>query len=276
MSKSKKDNKPAKTEEEKEMSFLDHLEELRWHIIRAVIAIALFAIVVFVMRVWVFDNIILGPMGADFPTYRFFCGISEAMCFTPPDLLVKSVTLDEKFLIALKVSMWLGFVGAFPFVFYQFWSFIKPGLYEKEQKVARGMVFICSLLFSAGVVFGYYAISPFAIKFLGSFDIGVYVEPEVSLKSIVGYMVMFTIPAGITFELPIVVYFLSKIGLVTPEFLRKYRKHAFVLILIFAAIITPPDVVTQFLIGVPVFILYEISIYISGRVEKKEKSLAKT
>jgi sec-independent protein translocase protein TatC len=273
MFRSKKNKKlNAENEDKNEMSFLDHLEELRWHIVRSAFAIVFFAIFIFIFREFVFEYILFAPKKEGFLTYRVFCSISETMCFSPPDLPIKTVTLDEQFLTAIRVSIWLGFVAAFPYVFYQFWSFIKPGLYEKERKAARGMVTFCSLLFISGVLFGYYAISPFAIKFLGTFSVGanISVMNEVSLKSYVGYMSMFTIPAGIIFELPIVVYFLSKVGLVTPEFLRKYRRHAFVLILILAAIITPPDIITQFMIGIPVFFLYEISIYISKRVVKNQ------
>ncbi len=274
MKKNKKKNKQAG-----EMSFLEHLEELRWHIVRSVLAIVFFAIFIFVFREWVFEQILFAPKQADFLTYKVFCSISETMCFNPPDLPIKTVTLDEQFLTAIRVGLWMGFIASFPYVFYQFWSFIKPGLYENERKAARGMVLTCSLLFISGVLFGYFAISPFAIKFLGTFSVGaeISVLNEVSLKSYVSYMSMFTIPAGIIFELPIVVYFLSKVGLVTPEFLKKYRKHSFVVILILAAIITPPDIITQFKIGIPVFFLYEISIWISRRVQnKRNKELAKT
>ena len=279
MLKFKKKKKQNSKGEEVEMGFLDHLEELRWHLVRSALSIVFFAIFIFVFREWIFEHILFAPKKDNFPTYRVFCMLSETMCFAPPDLPIKTVTLDEQFITAIRVSIWLGFVAAFPYVFYQFWKFIKPGLYESERKAARGMVFICSSLFITGVMFGYYAISPFAIKFLGSFSVGanISVANEVSLKSYVGYMSMFTIPAGIIFELPIVIYFLSKIGLVTPELLRKYRRHSFVFILILAAIITPPDIITQFMIGVPVFFLYEVSIWISARVVKQneERSLIK-
>ncbi len=255
-------------EAEKEMSFLEHLEELRWHIVRSVLAIVILGIVVFIYIQWVFDQILYAPKQGSFITYRAFCAISERTCFEPPPLEIITVSLDEQFITAIKVAFWLGFIGAFPYIFYQFWKFIKPGLYDKEQKAVKGIVFICSLLFISGVLFGYFAIAPFAIKFLGSFTIGMDISNTVSLKSYISYMTMFTIPAGIMFELPIVIFFLSKIGLVTPKFLRYYRRHAYIIILILAAIITPPDVATQFMIGIPVMVLYEISILISARVQK--------
>ncbi|MFT5385639.1 MAG: sec-independent protein translocase protein TatC [Saprospiraceae bacterium] len=164
----------------------------------------------------------------------------------------------------------MGIVFGFPYIFWEFWRFIKPGLYPDEKKAARGVVFVCSFLFITGVCFGYFIISPFAITFLVGYDLGAISTP--SLASYVDYMTMFTLPVGIVFELPVVVYFLTKIGLVTPSFLKSYRKHAFVIIIILAAVITPPDVITQFLVGIPLYILYEISIVISKRVVAKQEA----
>ena len=255
--------------EEKEMSFLDHLEELRWHIIKSLIAIIVIAIGVFLAKTFVFETIIFGPKRADFVTYRFLCGISETLCLQPPDFELITRELGEQFIVHLKVSFWLGLIIAFPYVFYQFWSFIRPGLYDHEQKATRGTVTICSILFLMGIMFGYYIVSPFAVTFLSSYDVGATSAP--TLQSFVNYMTMFTIPTGIIFELPILVFFLSKIGMITPEFMRTYRKHAIIVMLILASIITPPDVTTQILISLPLFILYEISIFISARVQKKKK-----
>ena len=253
------------------MSFLDHLEELRWHIIRSIIAILVIGIVVFVAKSFIFE-IIFAPKNADFVTYRFFCAISEATCFGPPEFELIIRELGEQFFTHIKVSVWVGLIIAFPYVFWELWRFIKPGLYPKEQKAARGIVFVCSILFILGVLFGYFIIAPFAVSFLASYSVGVDdVLSKPTLSSYVNYLTMFTIPTGIVFELPVFVYFFSKLGLVTPAGMKKYRKHAFIIILIIAAVITPPDVLTQFLIGIPIFILYEISIFISARVEKKAK-----
>ncbi|MGK0364210.1 MAG: sec-independent protein translocase protein TatC [Saprospiraceae bacterium] len=222
----------------------------------------------------VFQNIIFGPKEEWFLSYQAICNLSNAvglgdnLCFSPPSFEVQATQFAEAFITHIKVAFIGGFVIAFPYVFYQIWSFIKPGLYEKEQKAARGTVFICSVLFSLGVLFGYFIISPFAINFLAGYEIpGVVNNP--TLSSYVSYMVMFTVPAGIAFELPVVMYFLAKVGLVTADFLRSYRKHSVVVILVLAAIITPPDVVTQCLIGIPLYFLYEASIIIVSRVEKK-------
>lgn len=249
---------------QKEMSFLDHLEELRWHIIRSIIAILSVAILVFVFKNFVFENIIFAPKKAWFPTYKLF-GME------PFDFDLKAIHMHESFLVHIKVSFFLGLVCAFPVVFNEFWKFIKPGLYAKERKAARGMVLVCSLLFMMGVSFGYYIVAPFGINFLASYSVGVDVENAPTLASYISYLLMFTLPTGLVFELPVIIYFLAKIGLVTAPMMRSYRKHAFVGILILAATLTPPDILSQFLIGVPVYLLYEISIFIAKHVEKKNK-----
>ncbi len=258
----------------KEMSFLEHLEELRWHIIRSLIAIVSLGIVLFIFQEWLFRVVIFGPTEPDFLSYRFVCGLSEwigmgdSLCFRPPEFPKIATGFGEAFIISIKVSFVMGFILSFPYVLWEVWRFIKPGLYPKEQNAASGMVAICSALFLTGVLFGYYIISPFAINFLAGYDIpGVQNTPTIS--SFINYMIMFTAPAGLIFELPIIVYFLSKVGLLTPDVMRAYRRHSIIGILVVAAMITPPDVVTQFLIGIPLFILYEVSIAISARASKE-------
>ena len=265
--------KKENSKEEQEMSFLDHLEELRWHIIRSFVSILIFAIVIFLMKSFVFDYIIFAPLNDDFWTYQFFCSLSEKTCFYPPELEIIPREFGERFITHIKVSFWLGLTVSFPYIFWEIWRFIKPGLYKNEKKAARGMVFICSFLFVLGVMFGFYIIAPFAINFIGGYTLSSEeVYSSFSLSSYVNTLTFLTIPTGIIFELPILVYFLSKIGILYPDFMKKYRRHAIIVILIFAAIITPPDVLTQFLIGIPIYILYEISIIISKRVHaNKEK-----
>lgn len=271
-----KNKKKKKKEEQegKEMSFLDHLEELRWHIIRSLSVIVVLGIVLFLLQDQLFETVIFGPTHDDFFSYRAICsfsnmiGLGDAMCFTPPEFEKIAIGFGETFIMSIKVSFVMGFIIAFPYVFWEAWSFIKPGLYAKERKAARGVVAVCSFLFLAGVLFGYFVISPFAVNFLAGYTLpGVQNSP--TLSSFINYMIMFTAPAGLIFELPIVVYFLSKVGLVTPEVMRKYRRHAIIGTLLLAAVITPPDVVTQFLIGIPLFILYEMSIFVSARVQKQ-------
>ena len=252
-----------------EMSFLEHLEHLRWHIIRSLAAIIVVAIVVFIAKDIVFDKVIMSPTRKDFLTYRFLCNLGEQLCIYPEGITVYTRQLGEQFVIHLKTSFWLGLIVAFPYVFHEFWKFISPGLYEKERKAARGVVFICSTLFLSGVVFGYFVISPFAVTFLSSYSVSAEVANTFTLSSLVDYMTMFTLPTGLIFQLPVVMYFLAKVGIITSEFLKQYRKHSIVIILIAASIITPPDVITQILISTPLYLLYELSIVVVKRVEKK-------
>lgn len=255
------------------MSFLDHLDVLRKHIVRSLIAIVIIGCVLFVIIQPVFDEFIFAHKDPDFISYRLFCNYLR-ICMTPPELNIITTELAEEFFQAIKVSFYGGLLVAFPYVFYQIWSFIKPGLYAAEQKAARGVVFVCSFLFLVGTTFGYFILAPFAINFLVNFRVSQAITSTVTLSSYVGYMTMFILPTGILFQLPLLVYFLAKIGLITPEFMRNYRKHAFVIILIMSAILTPPDVVTQFMIGVPVYGMYELSIFVAARTaRKREKEL---
>lgn len=270
----KKKDVVNKESEEAEMSFLDHLEVLRWHLIRSISAVILGAIVIFISKDFIFEQIIFAPKKASFPTYRILCAISDALCMQPPKLELITRELGEQFMIHIKSSFILGIIVAFPYIIYEIWQFVKPGLYKNERKYARGFVSICSFLFLTGVLFGYFVISPFAITFLGTYTVGSEAINSPTLASYVNYMSMFTLPSGIVFELPVIVYFLTKIGIVSSSAMKKYRRHAIVTILILSAIITPPDIVTQFLIGIPILFLYEISIVISRRLEKKsEKAL---
>jgi len=259
--------------EENEMSFLEHLEELRWHIIRSVVSILIFGILSYLFRRFIFDNIFQSLLYKDFITYDFICQWSETLCFYPENISIKTLTVHEKFISAIKMSFIVGFVTSFPYIVFEIWKFIKPGLYDKEKKAMNGVIFISSFLFFCGVIFGYFIVSPFAISFLANFEISAInpVVTEVTIDSVVGTVFMLVLPTGIIFQLPLAVYFLSKMGIVTPEGMKKYRRHAFIVILILAAIITPPDITTQFLIGVPLFVLYELSIAISARVIKNQQ-----
>lgn len=255
------------TDEGEEMTFLDHLDQLRKHILRSILAVGVVAVGVFLAKDFVFQKVIFGPKNPDFITYRVLCAIADALCIRPPDFDIITRELGEQFIVHIKSSFWLGLVVAFPYVFYEFWKFVRPALYPEEQRAARGLVFVCSMLFSTGVAFGYFILSPFAITFLSSYSVGAISAP--TLMSYVDYMTMFTIPVGMIFELPVVIWFLTKIGLVTPSFLRTYRRHAIISVFLLSAIITPPDITSQIIIALPVLLLYEVSIWISGRVEKK-------
>src|SRR5690606_9834571 len=226
------------------------------------------AIIVFVMKDFVFRNIIFAPKNANFPTYRFFCWLSDALCFTPPDFKVQAFKIEEQFVTHIKVSIILGFIASFPYVFYEMWKFVKPGLYKKEATAARGIVAICSLLFLIGVAFGYFVITPFALTFLTNYNLGDTIA-QPTLTSYVNNLTMYTLPTGLIFELPVVMFMLAKIGLITSSDLKQYRKVAFVVILVVSAIITPPDVMTQIMITIPLYGLYELSIKVVARVEKQ-------
>jgi len=259
-----------------EMSFLDHLEELRWHLIRSTLAVVLVGIVAFLMKDFIFDTVIFGPKKPDFPTYGVFCklsqwlGFNEAFCTTEPLFRVQSRVMAGQFSAHIWTSIWAGFILAFPYILWELWRFISPGLYEKERKYSRGFIIVASLLFFTGVLFGYYVVSPLSINFLGSYTVSDEVFNDIDLGSYIATVRASVIACGLIFELPIIIYFLTKVGLVTPEILKKYRKIALVLVLVLSAIITPPDVASQIIVAVPVLILYQVSIYISNVVLKRE------
>jgi len=244
-----------------------------------VMAISVVAITCFLNKDFIFSTVIFGPKNPDFPTYRIICnfshwvGAGENMCFSPPQFKLITRELGEVLMQHMYISFWLGVIGAFPFILWEFWRFIKPGLHENERKAVRGIVAICTVLFLLGVAFGYYIVAPFAISFLAGYTLeGLEVAP--TLDSYVSYMTMFTLPMGLVFELPVFAYFLAKIGVVGAAFLRTYRRQAIVIILIIAAIITPPDVVSQTLVAIPLFGLYEASILVVARVQRlREKAL---
>ncbi|MCL4112007.1 UNVERIFIED_CONTAM: hypothetical protein GTU68_038823 [Idotea baltica] len=258
------------------MSFVDHLEELRWHIFRALGAIIIIAILTFVFSRVIFDNILFGPRSEDFLTYKFFCNISNAlglgngMCLKPANFELQNIQMAGQFLTDLKVSIILGFIISFPYVFWEMWRFIKPGLLANEQQVTRGLVFYSSFLFLTGVLFGYFVLAPFSINFFANYQVSSQVTNIIALDSYVSIISTVVLAAGIMFELPMVVYSLSRIGIVTPKGMRQYRKHSFVAILIISAIITPADIWTQLLVTVPVYFLYEFSILVSAKVQPQK------
>lgn len=260
----------------KEMTFLDHLEELRWHIIRSLIAIVLITIVAFMNRHIVFDIIVLGPSELDFWTYRNLCRLSDllrlggALCIDEMNFRLINIHMAGQFIQHIFISVAAGIIVAMPYIFWEGWRFLKPALTKREKKSARGIVFFSSLLFFIGVAFGYFLLSPMAVQFLGNYQISELIENEITLSSYVSTVAMVTFAAAIVFELPVAVYFLSKAGLVTPDAMKYYRKHTFVIFLVIAAIITPPDMASQVILMVPFMLLYEVSILISAYVLKKQ------
>ena len=259
-----------------EMSFLDHLEELRWHLIRASLAVVVAATAAFLAKGFIFDVLLFGPTNADFYTYDMLCrmstfvGIEGGFCFEEMPFTIQSRTMGGQFSAHVWTAITAGFIISFPYVIYEFWRFISPAMYTNERNTARGFIFISSLLFFMGVLFGYYLITPLSINFLGKYQVSEKVLNEFDIGSYISLVRSSVIACGLIFELPIIIYFLTKIGLVTPEFLRKYRKFALVIVLIISAIITPPDILSQIIVAIPVLVLYEISIFIARIVTKRE------
>jgi sec-independent protein translocase protein TatC len=259
-----------------EMSFLDHLEELRWRLIRSVLAIVIGAIVAFVFKDIIFGQVILAPRTPEFWTNRVFCQLSNyfdvpSLCINTNPLEIISVKMAGQFNMHILVSLVVGLIVAFPYVFYEFWSFIAPALKSKERKHANGAIFFSSFLFLLGVVFGFFMIVPLTVHFLGSYSVSADVTNKINLISYVSTITSVVFASGVVFELPVIIFFLTKIGIVTPDFLKKYRKHSIVAIFILSAIITPPDIFSQTLVAIPLLILYEVSILISMRITRQRK-----
>jgi sec-independent protein translocase protein TatC len=265
------------TDKDKEMSFLDHLEVFRWHLIRAAVAILFFTIIAFIYKDIVFDVILLGPKRTDFLTYRILCeisqylGLGDALCLRDSPFSLMNISMSGQFSTHITTSIFAGFIIAFPYVLWEIWRFISPALHSNENSMAKGVVFFSSILFLIGILFGYYVIAPLSINFLGSYQVSSSVANQINLSSFVSTVTTVSFANGIIFELPILVYFLTKIGLLTPNFMRVYRKHSMVVILILSAIITPPDITSQVLVSLPLIILYEFSIKISERVIKNQE-----
>ena len=263
--------------EERDMTFLDHLEELRWHLIRATLSIVIMGSIAFLLKGFIFDYILFGPKKIDFVTYQWFCQISQSLgqgnsfCITEMPFRIQSRTLAGQFSAHLWTSILAGFIVAFPYVLLEFWRFISPGLHTSERKNARGFIFIASLLFFMGVLFGYYIVTPLSINFLGNYSVSEEVFNDFDLSSYIGMLRASVLASGLIFELPILIYFFTKIGLITPTFLRKNRKFALVIVLSLSAIITPPDIASQIIVSIPVLILYEVSIWIAKWVYNKQQ-----
>ena len=265
-------------EQQKEMSFLGHLEELRWHLVRSAAAIFILAIVFFIFAEQVYDHFLLAHIQPDFITYQLFCdffnlfGMDSAFCnVTFADTKLQSIKVTSQLMNSIWSSLILGVILSFPYILWEVWRFISPGLTKKEIKKSRGFIFIASLLFFIGVLFSFYIIAPISVHFLYNYQITDAIVNSFTLESHIGLITNMLLGVSILFELPVLIYFLTKIGLVSPEFLKTYRKHALVFVLILAAIITPPDVASQVIVTIPILILYEISIIVSRRVIKKQQ-----
>ncbi|NBA86774.1 twin-arginine translocase subunit TatC [Emticicia sp. CRIBPO] len=262
---------------EKEMTFIEHLEELRWHLLRSVAAIVTFMIIAWIFKGDIFNKIILAPSRPDFWTYRKMCEIGNAvgipsLCVDKLNFSLMSREVSGQFMMALTSSAIIGLLFAFPYVFWEIWRFIKPGLKITEKKAATGSVFYVTMLFFLGVLFGFFVVAPFAINFLVNFQIDPSIENQFDIQSYISVLATLTLACGVTFQLPMAILVLTKVGIVTPAFLKAYRKHSIVVILIVAAVITPsPDMISQVLVAIPLYFLYEISIVVSGRIYKAKQ-----
>ena len=279
------ENEEEEGEVGKEMSFIGHLEELRWHVIRAGGSILVFAILAFVYIKEIYHYVIIAPSQPDFWTYKMLCKLAavvdyDELCIKALNFKLQAIGMGDQFTMSMTSSVIAGLVFAFPYAFWEIWRFIKPGLKASERKSARGAVFYVTFLFFSGVLFGYFIVTPLAINFLANFTLDESIINEFSIASYISLVSTLTLACGVAFQLPIVVFVLSKVGVLTPSFMREYRKHSMIVILIVAAIITPsPDIYSQVLVAIPLVLLFEISILVSAKVErdklKEEKRLAK-
>lgn len=258
------------------MSFMDHIEVLRWHIVRSLIAVIICAIFCFIYIDFIFDKILLGPAHENFISYQWLCALGkaihvEALCMQTLNLSFQNTELSGQFMLSFSVSFMLGFIIAFPYVFWEFWKFVRPALKPNELKYARGIVFWSSLLFFIGVFFAYFIIAPFTINFFANYQLSPQFHNIITISNYYDTMSDLILGMGIVFELPILVFFLSRIGILTPKFMRSQRRYAIIIILVLAAVITPPDWFSIFLVFIPLMLLYESSIFVSSRIVRNKK-----
>ncbi len=261
--------------DEKEMSFIDHLEELRWHIIRGVIAILVVTIAAFIAKDFVIGTLLMGPSKSDFWTYRALCELAQlvntpSLCIEELPFELVSRKLSSQFMTHISVSFAAGMIVGFPYLFWEIWRFVKPGLYSKERKASRGATFSVSILFMSGVLFGYYIITPISVHFFSTYVVYEGLQNLFDLSSYISMITMIVFGSGFLFQLPVIVYFLTKAGLISSAWMKKYQRHAIIVILIIGAMITPPDPFSQLLVALPLMILYQISIMIAKRIEKRK------
>lgn len=262
------------------MPFFEHLEVLRWHLLRSIAAIFVFTIIAFLSKSFIFDTLLFGPKQANFWTYGMLCNLSDmlgmgkSLCLTPVAFEVINIEMAGQFMSHIQVSAVVGLVITFPYFLWEMWSFVAPALHEKEQNYARYIVFFSSILFFLGVLFGYYLMVPFSMNFLVDYQTSQFIANKVTLDSYISFLVTLVLSSGLVFEMPIAVYFLSKVGLLTPKDMREYRRHALLAIVFIAAIITPPDIMSQMLVTIPMYLLYELSVFVSAMVLRSAKKQA--
>lgn len=263
-------------EEVEEMSFLDHIDELRWHLIRAMIAVVVFTVLAFMNKEILFDQIIFGPKRIDFWSYRALCDLGhyiyhdDRICITDFGFKITNISMSGQFTSHIFISLLAGIILAFPYILWEIWRFIKPALHAREKSKTRGVVFYGTFLFVLGLLFGYYILSPISVNFMGAYQVSSEVENYISLDSYLSFVSSLSFGSGLLFELPLVILFLAKMGIITAEFMKKYRGYAFLIILVVSAIVTPPDVASQLLMTLPIYGLFEVGIWIARSVERRK------
>lgn len=266
-----------KTQQEgKEMSFLDHIDELRWHIIRSLLVTIGFSVLAFVRNDILFDQIIFGPKRVDFWTYRMLCDLGQriygddSLCISDFGFKITNITMSGQFTSHMFISFLAGIILAFPYILWEMWRFIKPALNRKEKSKSSGLVFYGTALFLTGLLFGYYFLTPISVNFMGGYSVSPNIENYISLDSYISFVSTLSFGTAVLFELPLIIYFLARMGIITAAFMKKYRSYAFVIILVVAAVVTPPDVLSQIMMTIPLYGLYELGIWIARRVEKRQ------
>jgi sec-independent protein translocase protein TatC len=273
-----KNKSPKQEKVAEEMSFWGHLDALRGTLFRSAIAIVVFGIVAFINREFIFDSIILAPKEPEFWTNRMLCKLSElvnipALCLGNMKLDIININLAGQFTTHMYISMFAGLIVAAPYVIWEIWRFIRPALYENERSHSRGAVIVMSILFILGILFSYYLIVPLTLNFFGTYQVSSSVNNQIALTSYISTVVSVTFSLGVVFELPVFIYFLAKVGIITDTFLRKNRKYMLVILLTISAIITPPDIISQILVCIPLYGLYELSIIVARNAGKEKKEI---
>ena len=268
--------KKFKDKDANDLTFLEHLEVLRGHLIRAAISVLVFTVGAFLIKDFIFNTVLFAPKNAEFITNRLFCELgnlinSARLCLNAEGLEIINIDLAGQFKIHLRIAFLGGIILASPYIFTEIYRFVLPALKDTEKKYSKGMVFYTTMLFLIGILFGYFIIIPLTINFLGGYSVSEQVANQINLKSYIGNVSTVTLSTGLAFELPIMIYFLSKVGIITPDFMKRYRKHALVVFLVLSGIITPPDVISQFLVCIPLYLLFEVSIGISKRIERQRE-----
>jgi sec-independent protein translocase protein TatC len=271
------DKKKLKSKDANDMTFLEHLEVLRGHLLRSIASVGVFAVLAFILTKFIFDHVLLAPKSADFITNRVLCKLGQLintgkLCINEVPFQLINIEMAGQFRINMTIALYGGLILSAPYIFWELYRFIMPALKEKERKYSRGMVFYTSILFLVGILFGYFMIVPLTLNFLGGYSVSSEILNQINLKSYISTITSLIFATGLVFELPILVYFLSKVGIVTPAFMRKYRRHAIIIILILAGIITPPDIFSQIMVTIPMYALFEASIFVSARVERERNA----